>query len=377
MNGNMYDPKIRTWAEIDIASVRHNYRCIRSLLQDGCGIMGVVKADSYGHGAVRISGALVKMGCDYLAVATIDEAAELRAAGVGAPILVLGRTPPYLARELAGLGVAQSVGNISDAKEMSRHLSEHNMKLKIHVELETGMGRTGFGVRNDNGFTELAELLALPGLDAEGVFTHFADTDDYAYTKWQHALFCDAVSMVEKRTEYNFKIKHCANSGATIGHGELHMDMVRTGLALYGMYPGPRRENPELRPAMSLRTRIASISEHEAGDTVGYGRTYRVMKKSRVAVLPVGYADGLHRVLSNNMYFLVRGKRARQVGQICMDMCMADVTDVPGCSPGDIATVFGRDGDDSISVEELACNAGTINYEMVCAVSKRVPRVYV
>jgi len=370
--------KKRTWAEIDLASIEHNYSRMRARLPEGCRFMGVVKADSYGHGAIRTSSLLESLGCDYLAVASFDEAAELRCAGIGLPILIFSWTPAYLACDLAALGVTQAVADITVAREMSRLLSERGMKLKIHIKLETGMGRTGFSAKNEEDFKSLTELLSLPGLDVEGIFTHLAVSDEFGnpFTKKQFERFNRVIAALEKNSGHSFPIKHCANSGAMVNYSEMYMDMVRPGLALYGMYPGTDRGGLELRPAMELKTRIALIAEHEPGDTISYGRTFTVTANMRIAVLPIGYADGLHRVLSNKMEVLIHGRRARQVGRICMDMCMIDITDIPGCVPGDVVTIFGADGDAFLPVEEQAEKAGTISYEMVCAVSKRVPRVY-
>ena len=370
----------RTWVEISLENVAHNCRVMREKLPAGCRFLGVVKADGYGHGAVPVARRLAEAGAEYLAVACIDEAAELRRAGIRLPILILGVTPPELALRLAELELTQAVGDLETARRMSELLAGTGKTLKIHVKLDTGMGRLGFPAESDSVLQEMAALLRLPGLYAEGIFTHLAVSDEpdgEAYTWLQFQRFIRTAESLEKITGCRFAIKHCANSGAMINYREFCLDMVRPGIATYGMYPGPDKGGLELRPAMQLRSRIAAITEHAAGDTISYGRTFTAMAPMRIAVLPIGYADGLHRVLSNRMEVLIHGQRARQIGRICMDMCMVDITHIPTCTVGDVATIFGRDGDAFIPVEEQAEKAGTISYELVCAVSRRVPRIYV
>ncbi|NMA38216.1 MAG: alanine racemase [Papillibacter sp.] len=365
----------RTWAEISIKNIENNYRCLRSALPSGVGLMGVVKADSYGHGAVPVSLRLQELGCEYLAVTTIDEASELRENGITLPILILSPTPPECACELADLDLTQAVGDIAMARELSSRLNEASKKLKIHIKLETGMGRTGFTADDRSALDEVLELLNLPCLEAEGIFSHFAVSEiaDDSFNEEQFSRFGAAVDFLRKESGHSFKYKHCSNSGAVINFKKYSLNMVRPGLALYGMYPGSNMEDIGLLPAMELKTRVAAITKHKKGDTISYGRTYTVPHDMKFAVLPIGYADGLHRILSNNMSVLINGKRAPQIGRICMDMCMADVSGIPDCKVGDVATVFGIDP----SADELAEKAGTINYEIVCSVSKRVPRVYV
>jgi alanine racemase len=365
----------RTWAEISLKNIEHNYNCLRGLLPAGVGLMGVVKADSYGHGAVPVARRLQDLGCEYLAVTTIDEASELRENGVRMPILVLSPTPAEYAGELARLRLTQAVGDIETAREMSSLLSRLGLELKAHIKLETGMGRTGFTAGDEGAFRELLELLALPGLRAEGVFTHFAVSECAGdpFSRRQYIRFSDTVSRLENESGHKFALKHCSNSGAALNFRAFDLNMVRPGIALYGMYPGEKAGGIELRPAMELKTRVAAITFRKAGDTVSYGRAYTAVRDIRVAVLPIGYADGLHRILSGKMEVLINSKKAPQIGRICMDMCMADVTDIPECRVGDVATIFGA----GLPAEELAEKAGTINYEIVCSVSKRVPRVYI
>lgn len=366
----------RTWAEIRLDHITHNMCAMREKLPEGCKFLGVVKANAYGHGAVQVARQLEKSGCDYLAVACLDEALELRQAGIGLPILILGYTDPAYAGELLSNDITQTVGSFAMAKALSDNAN--GRAVRVHLKLETGMGRTGFRVNSRQEMDEALATLQLPGLVIEGVFTHFAVSDEYGdpFTAVQFDSFMQAVEQLQAAWGQRFTIRHCANSGAVINYRQYCLDMVRPGIATYGHYPASEQGGIELRPAMELKTRVTQITQHEPGDTVSYGRTFTVQSPMRLAVLSIGYADGLRRNLSDNMEVLIRGQRARQVGRICMDMCMVDVTHIPDVQPGDVATVFGRDGDEFISVDEMADRVGTISYELLCAVSPRVPRIY-
>ena len=372
----MNDQTKRTWAEISLGAIEHNYREMRAQLPAGCRFLGVVKADAYGHGAIPVAKLLESIGADYLAVACLDEARQLRSAGIQLPILILGFTPAEYAKELAQLRITQAVGSADAARALSEHLAGSGLTLKVHLKLETGMGRTGFRAYEGADLTEAVQSLLLPNLDAEGVFTHFCVSDgdesvrDYTYT--QFARFKAGFEEIEKRSGKVFAIHHCTNSGAMLSFPETYLDMVRPGVLLYGMYPGPDRERLQLIPAMTLKSRVAYIEHHEPGDTISYGRTYTVEKPSDIAVIPIGYADGLHRMLSNKLQVCVNGHVVRQVGRICMDMCMLDVTGLDVAS-GDEVEIFGR----TMSIDDVADKAETIHYELTCAVSPRVPRVYV
>ncbi len=372
----MDDRKKRTWAEIDLGAIAHNYRVMRAALPDGCRFLGVVKADAYGHGAVPVSKLLERLGCEYLAVACLDEARQLREAGIGLPILILGYTPPEYAPELCALSVTQAVGSLEAAAALNDALEGSDHTLKVHLKLETGMGRTGFRAFGAWKALPAATAVRMPHLDAEGVFTHFcvsdADEQTRGFTHVQLERFQDAIKAIELRSGHTFSIRHCTNSGAMLSFPETYMDMVRPGVSLYGMYPGPDRARFDLIPAMTLKTRVAYVERHEPGDTVSYGRTFTAERPSEIAVLPIGYADGLHRTLSNKLTVCINGRHVPQVGRICMDMCMADVTGL-GVKPGDEAEIFGRE----MPIDDVAEKAGTIHYELTCAVSPRVPRIYV
>lgn len=366
----------RTWVEVDLGALAHNYQAVRNKLAPGTKFMGVVKANAYGHGAVRVSKLLSQLGCDYLAVACLEEALQLRQAGITIPILILGYTPPKYAQDLAENHITQAIGNMETAKAMSDQLAGTGLRVKVHIKLETGMGRTGFRSYGEQTLSDAAQAACLPNLEAEGIFTHFCVSDEEEtvrdFTKIQFQRFREGLEYIERQSGNKFAIRHCTNSGALISFPETYMDMVRPGAALYGVYPGPYKGDLELIPAMSLKTRVAYVEKHEPGDTISYGRTYTVDRPSRIAVLPVGYADGLHRILSNRLTVDFQGKRARQVGRICMDMCMVDVTDLD-IKSGDVAEIFGR----SIPVKEVADLAGTIHYEIYCGIAPRVPRVYI
>ena len=366
---------IRTWVEISLNDLEHNYREISSRLPDGCQMLGVCKANAYGHGAVRVAQRLQQAGCQWVAVNCYDEAEELRAAGVTMNILLLGPQSANIAVDLATLGVTQAVGSIEYARELNRFLAGTGLRLDAHMKLETGMGRTGFDVHDDSHLDEMIEALSLPHLNFTGVFTHFAVSDENGdpYTQLQFSRFTHAIERMEQATGHHFAIRHCANSGAVINYPEMHLDMVRPGLLLYGVFPAKETAGLDLRPAMSLYSRVSDVTHHHKGDTISYGRTFTCPRDMRLAVLPVGYADGLLRSLSGKGDVLLHGQRAPQVGRICMDMCMVDVTDIPEVQPGDVATIFGRD----LSVAEQADKAGTIPYELLCAMSQRVQRVYI
>ncbi len=372
----MQDAMKRTWAEISLGAIEHNFREMRAQLPAGCRFLGVVKANAYGHGAVEVASLLERVGCDYLAVACLDEVRQLRQAGISLPILILGYTPAEYGPELVELQTTQAVGSLAYAKELSASLQGTGKSLQVHLKLETGMGRTGFRAYGDWDPAVAAEAATLPGLEPEGVFTHFcvSDGDEQVrqFTYVQLDRFQTAIKAIEEKMGMAFPIHHCTNSGAMHSFPETYMDMVRPGVSLYGMYPGPDRERIKLIPAMTLKTRIAYIEHHEPGDTVSYGRTFTVERPSDIAVLPIGYADGLHRVLSNKLTVLVDGHKVPQVGRICMDMCMLDVTGLD-VARGDEVEIFGRE----MPVDDVADLAGTIHYEITCAVSPRVPRVYV
>ena len=367
----------RTWAEIDLDALEHNYRRARTLTGSGVRYLGVVKADAYGHGAVQIGRKLESLGADYLAVSSLDEARELRHGGITMPVLILGHTPPDMVPELIRYHITQAVSALAKAEEYSAAAAACGGTLRVHIKVDTGMSRLGFLVRGshfDGGVASIAAACALPGLDAEGIFTHFAVSDedgeeDEAYTREQFGLFTAVIDALAQRGR-TFAIRHCANSGALARYPEMYLDMVRPGIALYGA--GADAQRLDLRPVMSLKTCVSTIKVFDPDTTVSYGRTFRTTERTRMGVLPIGYADGFFRGLSNRASVLTDEGPAPIRGRICMDMCMVDLTELPDVHVGDAVEIFGQ----RQRVDDLASMLGTIPYELTCAVSKRVPRLY-
>ena len=372
----MDDLRKRTWAEISLKNIRRNYDAIRARLPEGCRFLGVVKADAYGHGAVQVSRLLQDAGADYLAVAGLDEAMELRQNGIYLPILILGHTPAEFTGTLIRNDITQAVTCLAKAEEYSREASRLGMTLRVHIKVDTGMSRLGFlcaGRHFDEGVENICYACSLPGLESEGIFTHFSVSDEPgeendAYTREQFSLFLRVIEAVGERG-HRFAIRHCANSGAVLHDPDMLLDMVRPGLLLYG-YGDEGALG--LKPCMRLMTRITTIKHYDAGTCISYGRHYVTDKLTRMAVLGIGYADGLPRLCSNRCGFLIAGRTAPQRGNICMDMCMADVTDIPAAAVDGEVEIFG----DRNPIGPLCEAAQTIPYELLCAVSKRVPRVY-
>ena len=373
----------RTWAEVSLDNLEHNYRAIKNHIPEGCRVLGVMKADAYGHGAVPLSHALCELGAEYLAVSNLEEAIQLRRGGVRAPMLILGYTPASFADTMVFMDITQEVHSLEYAKELDTALAGTNYILNVHLKLDTGMTRIGFfAYDHERTLPELLEVCGLPHLHVEGVFTHFCVADskapeDEAFTRTQYARFTamlDALAAHGIRPE----LRHCASSGATILYPELALDMVRPGIATYGHAPSEDAEGIlDLRPLMTVRTTVAQLREIPAGTSISYGRTYTAERDMRVAVLPIGYADGLLRGLSGKVSFRIRGKMARSVGRICMDMCMVDVSEIPEIRVGDEAALFGYDTDGTLlPCERIAQQAGTISYEILCGISKRIPRIY-
>lgn len=374
---------MRTWADISLDNLEYNYKQLRSKLPAGCRFLGVMKADAYGHGAAPVSHALAELGADYLAVSNIEEAVQIRRAGVRLPILILGYTPASYADNMVFMDITQEVHSLAYAKELDAALAGTNYILNVHLKLDTGMTRLGFFAYDDAlTVPQIVELSKLSHLRIEGVFTHFAasdslDKDDIAFTRLQYARF---TQMLEELSACGIQpeIRHCCNSGATILSPEYALDMVRPGIATYGLHPSKDTEaSLDLKPVMSVHTSVAQIRTVPAGASISYGRTYVTKTARKIAVLPVGYADGLPRALSGKAAFRVKGQDVPIVGRICMDMCMADVTDVENISQGDTLTLFGyNEGGALVPCERLSSALGTISYELVCQISKRIPRIY-
>ena len=368
----------RTWAVIDLDALKENYEKLRRRIGSGVKFLGVVKADAYGHGAIQVSRVLQESGADYLAVSSADEAVELRRGGITMPILILGHTPKEQVELLIRNRITQAVTCRAKALEYSAEAVRCGGTLKIHIKVDTGMSRLGYlvaGSHFDTGVEGICESCRLPGLEAEGIFTHFAvsdeeDEESKAYTKEQFRLFTAVIEKVEQKLGRKFRLRHCANTGAVAYWPEMMLDMVRPGLLLYGYGDGAKKLG--LRPVMRLMTSVSTTKTYEPGTSVSYGRIFKTERTTRMGVVPYGYADGFFRCLSNRCSLMTAYGPAPQRGRICMDMCMIDLTDLPQVDVGDEVEVFGPNN----PVEKLAELAGTIPYELTCAVSKRVPRVY-
>lgn len=364
-----------TWVEVNLDAIAENVRSFRSHLPAETRIMAVVKADGYGHGAVQVAKEAIAAGATYLGVALIDEAIELRQAGISAPILVLGYTEP----EFLEKAVEHNITITVFAKDIMEALIEITNRLSkqaiVHLKLDTGMGR--IGVRT---LEELESLLAAAQRSSkilvEGLFTHFscADEEDPAYTDAQHHTF----SKVVQSASYAFPIVHCSNSAAGILFPHLGYNMMRLGISLYGQYPSDytKGKGIDLKPAFSLKSKIAYLKTVPPGTAISYGATYKTSQQSTIATIPIGYADGFSRSLSNRGEALVNGKKVPIIGRVCMDQLMLDVSALPHCQVGDEVVFIGEQQDAQISVDDVAQKLNTINYEVTCMISKRVPRIY-
>ena len=367
----------RTWAEIDLGNLEHNYRALRACAPESK-FLGVVKANAYGHGAVPVAKKLEQLGADCLAVACLAEAQELRQAGIEMPIMILGATPAGFAEEVVTGRFTQAVFTVELAEALSAAAAKLGERAKIHIKLDTGMSRLGLLAHDPVAAArEVAALCALPHLEYEGIFTHFANADgDEDYTMLQFTRFLDALAELEKTYGLTFAIRHCAASAAVLNYPCTHLDMIRPGIALYGHYPDPSCEGldgPGLLPVMTLNSRVAAVRDLPENTPVSYGCTARFASGGgKVAVVPIGYADGLHRALSNEGSFWLGGQTRPIMGRVCMDMCMVLLEENAPVQAGDVAEIFGR----NLPVERHAELAGTVQYELLCAVSPRVPRIY-
>lgn len=368
----------RTWAEISLDNLTHNFETIRRQVGPKAKLLGVVKADAYGHGAVRVAKHLERLGAGYLAVSNLDECEELRVNGITLPILMLGFTPADQAGRILKNDMTQAVPNLAIAEAYSSAAVHAGGTMKVHIKLDTGMGRLGFQCDDahfDASLCDILKILTLPGLDVEGVFTHFCVSDEAAdecveFTKVQHDRFLRMIDAVETQGNFRFRLHHCCNAGGIASYPEWAWDMVRCGIILYGT--GDLAERMGMKPVMTVKTTVSTIKDFDPDTSISYGRQFFTTRPSRIAVLPIGYADGLFRALSGKLRVLTPYGEAQQVGRICMDMCMIDVTDLPQLRVGDEIEVFGEHQ----LIETAAKQCGTISYELLCAVSKRVPRYY-
>ncbi len=370
--------RMRTWAEIDLDNLEYNFNILKTAMSDKVKLCCVVKADGYGHGAPRVSALLENLGAHYLAVSNIEEALQLRQCGIRLPLLILGYTPTECAETLAQNNITQCVYSYDYGLKLAENAKSCGVRVKIHIKLDTGMGRIGFLCRTDDK-EELDEAILLcknEHLIPEGIFTHFAmaDEDDgNDYTSAQFESFRAAIDYFAANG-VRFDICHCANSAAALKYPEYRMDMVRIGIALFGLTSFDIK-TPELRPVMSLKSVVSHVKVLKAGESVSYGRRFTAKKDMRVATVPVGYADGFMRSTSKSDYTLKIGEKyAKILGSICMDQLILDVSDID-CQIGDTVTVF--DGSAPHTAVDLARANGTIPYEILCSVGKRVPRAFV
>lgn len=365
------------YANIHTEHFLHNLKLIREYVPKHTHLMLVLKADAYGHGALKLGKLALENGIYQVGVATFDEAMELRVHLTQARILVLGYTPPSVINEAIKHDIELCVYDIEMARELNKSAKLQNKQAKIHIKLDTGMNRIGYKC-NSKSLNEIHEIAKLSNVFIRGIFTHFASADcDLEYLNMQYKRFCDFVSLLPKN---NNTLLHCANSAGVMNASKTHLDMVRIGIIAYGLNPSfaTDMQGLMLKPVMSFKAHIVHIKEIDANERVSYGGTFITHKKTKIATLPVGYADGYMRLLSNKAEVLIRGKRAKIIGNICMDQCMVDVSDIEEVRVGDCAVLFGYDELNNIlSVDELATHIGTINYELICAVSKRVARVYI
>ena len=375
----------RTWAEISLNAIEHNYNVIRNKVADDTKVCCVIKADGYGHGAVELSQVYEKLGADFFAVSNIDEGIEIRKSGSKLPIVILGYTPVSEAENLAEYDISQAVFSLEYAKELSEKCVEEDCICKMHIKVDSGMSRIGFMCqefpRDEYSIEEICEACCLPNLEVEGLFTHFCVSDEDAegreFTNKQYENFIHVRDSLKKRG-VDISVVHCSNSGAIEDYPETCCDMVRAGIILYGLAPSSKlADRLDLVPAMTLKTVVAFVKEVQKGATISYGRTFTADRKMKIATVPIGYADGFIRQNAKDGYMMVNGKKAKIVGRICMDQTMLDVSDIEDVKTGDEVVVFGTGENGEPTADSLAENTGTINYETVCLVGKRVPRIYI
>jgi len=367
----------RVHADINLDAIYKNLEETKKVIKPGTKVMAIIKADGYGHGAIPIAKVLNPI-VDAYAIAIIEEGIELRQMGIKKPLLILGVTPMPLYKDLVTYDIMPTVFKYEMAEKISEEAIKQNKIAKVHIAIDTGMSRIGFPINRES-IQVIKKINELSGVEINGCFTHFATADesDKTFAHIQAKRFKDFVEELEAEGVH-IPVKHISNSAGIIEMDDYNFDMVRSGISTYGLYPSEEvsKEKLKLTPAMEIKSYITFLKELEPGVGISYGLTYVTDKKTKVATIPVGYADGYPRALSNTGYVLIRGKRAPILGRICMDQFMVDVTDIADVSEGDIVTLVGKDGDEVITVEQLAAVNHSFNYEFVCDIGKRVPRVY-
>lgn len=368
----------RTWAEVDLDAIAHNMKEIRRITDPHAKVMAVVKADAYGHGFLEITKTLLENGADCLAVALLEEAKQIRRRHIEVPILILGGTDPDAVDDLIDFDIMATVFSYDFAKTLSYAAEKKHKTAKIHIKIDTGMSRVGLvaGEENSGIIREIERIASLPNLEIDGIFSHFATSDenDSSYTQLQFERFMDVISLLEERG-IHIPTKHICNSAAIMMYPQMHLDMVRPGVILYGLYPSDEVDvtRLNLKPAMTLKARISMVKEIEKGRGVSYGKEYITDKTTKIATVPIGYADGYLRKLAGKAQMVVSGTCVPVIGRICMDQCMIDVTNVHNINTGDEVIIFGAD---RITIDDVARWLETINYEVACVIGKRIPRIY-
>lgn len=378
MKEEVYSEKYyRVYATIDLDTISENIKAAKDTLKNGTKIMAIIKADGYGHGAVPIARELNDL-VDTYGVAIVEEGIELRNSGIDKPILILGYTAVEQLNEVIAYDITQTVFQFEIAKQMDEEAKRQGKVAKVHIKIDTGMGRIGYQPCRES-IDEIIKISKLEHIDIEGIFTHFAcaDMKDKTSADEQLATFVRFTTELAE-AGVNIRLKHASNSAGIVDMNYANLDMVRCGITTYGLYPSEEvnKYNLAIKPAMELKTHISYVKELEAGHGIGYGSTFVTDKLMRIATIPVGYGDGYSRALSNRGRVLIHGKSAPIVGRVCMDQFMIDVSDIPEVAQGDVVTLIGRDGSEEITVEEIGCLSYSFNYEVVCNVGKRIPRIY-
>lgn len=370
----LFQPTRPTWVEVDTAALAANVRALKALIGRDVALMAVVKADAYGHGAVVTSQTALLNGATYLGVSSLAEALELRDAGIEAPILAMNYTPVYLARQASQQNITLTLYDLDMARAYDRAAREIGGRLKVHLKIDTGMGR--LGVMPVNAVAFFRHITALKSLEVEGIFTHFSSADDDPeYTAHQLKVFRDVIRPLQATTGWRFKYSHAANSAATLAHPESHFNMVRVGLAIYGLQPSETVRLPDgFKPALTWKTVVAQVKTLPPQHPVGYGKTYETRGEERIAVLPVGYGDGFRRAPEHWGQVLIRGRRVPIIGRVSMEKTIVNVDSIPDISVGDEVVLLGRQGNEHITAEEIAARIGTNNYEVLCSILPRIPR---
>lgn len=371
----------RGYAEVDLDAILSNMRNMKANIRPETKMIGVIKTDAYGHGSVPVARALQKLDFMYgFAVATAEEAFELRESGITLPILILGYTFPYSFEKMIEWDIRPCVFREDTAKLLSEAAGRLHRKARVHIKVDTGMGRIGISP-DESGLAFVKRLSETENIEIEGIFTHFARADetDKSSAREQFRVFKTFTDEIEEKLGLHGLIRDCSNSAGILEMPEANMDVVRAGITLYGLAPSPEvnMHTVELRPALSLHSTVVFVKWLPEGSPVSYGGTYVTEKRTRVATIPLGYGDGYPRSLSNKGYVLIRGKRAPIIGRVCMDQFMVDVTEIPGVCEGDDVTLIGRDGTEEITADALGELSGRFNYELMCDLGKRIPRIYI